>query len=235
MQGNRFFQGMRRVYARYDQFMEKQGFYIVLALCVMIIAASALYTFHFRDQWDSGGEPADAQTVGGSQQAQTLAQAQQLVESQQQLPSVPTQPPARFVQPLDGRVERDFSLTNPQFFAVANAWQVHPGIDIQAEYGALVKACGAGKVEKIWRDNAMGLCVRLSHADGYESVYAGLSETLAIQAGDPVAQGQSIGQVGDGVLAESDEQTHLHFEIWRGGAALDPIEVFLGIDNGNPS
>ena len=36
MQNNRFLEGLRRVYARYDRLMEKQGFYIVLAVCVLV-------------------------------------------------------------------------------------------------------------------------------------------------------------------------------------------------------
>ena len=42
MQNNRFLEGLRRVYARYDRLMEKQGFYIVLAVCVLVILR-ALY------------------------------------------------------------------------------------------------------------------------------------------------------------------------------------------------
>ena len=52
MQNNRFLEGLRRVYARYDRLMEKQGFYIVLAVCVLVILLSALYTFQLRDQWE---------------------------------------------------------------------------------------------------------------------------------------------------------------------------------------
>ena len=41
MQNNRFLEGLRRVYARYDRLMEKQGFYIVLGVCVLVILLSA--------------------------------------------------------------------------------------------------------------------------------------------------------------------------------------------------
>ena len=51
MQINRFFVSVKKAYERYDRFMEKQGFGIVLAVCVLIILSSALYTFHFRQQW----------------------------------------------------------------------------------------------------------------------------------------------------------------------------------------
>ena len=84
MQNNRFLEGLRRAYARYDRLMEKQGFYIVLAVCVLVILLSALYTFQLRDQWESH-LPADtgeeALAAGGSQGAQTLSDAKALVES----------------------------------------------------------------------------------------------------------------------------------------------------------
>lgn len=233
MQNNRLMQSVRRLYARYDRLMEKQGFYVVLALCVLIIAASALYTFYFREQWDSeaGDEPPLVQAAGGNQQSQTLQEARKLVESQASALSTVAPLEARpLVQPLDGRVERGFSTQEPQFFEQANVWQVHPGIDITADYGAIVSASASGTVQALWQDNERGLCVRLSHADGYETLYAGLSETLALRKGDPVSQGQAIAQVGNGVLAESDGDPHLHFEVWRNGVAIDPVAAFLGVD-----
>lgn len=38
---------------------------------------------------------------------------------------------------------------------------------------------------------------------------------------------------GNGVLAESDAEPHLHLEIWKDGRPVDPIAVFLGVDSGD--
>ena len=84
-QNNRFWQGVRKAYARYDQLMEKQGFVIVLVVCVLVIVLSALYTFHFREQWDMQKELAGVQqdaAPAGAQNDQTLQEAQTLVSSQ---------------------------------------------------------------------------------------------------------------------------------------------------------
>ena len=43
-------------------------------------------------------------------------------------------------------------------------------------------------------------------------------------------QGQTIGHVGNGVLAESDAAPHLHLDIWLNGRPVDPLGVFLGVD-----
>lgn len=222
---------LRRAYAAYDRVMEKQGFAIVLVVCVLIIALSALYTFHFRERWDMAEIPQDdAMLAGGAQQSQTLKEAQELVRSQaaQQL-ALPTEAPFRFAQPVEGFLDRDFSMLQPQLFAHAHYWRVHPGVDLQTEYGAAVAACADGTVVRVWEDAELGLCIRIRHSRGYESVYAGLSNAGYVQAGDPVRLGDTIGHVGNGVLAEGDQQPHLHFEVWKGETAVDPVEMFLGI------
>lgn len=231
-QNSRWMDSIRRVYQRYDQFMEKQGFPIVLLVCVLVIALSALYTFHFRQQWtqESQADAMEAVEAGGNQQAQTLAQAQQLIASQVSAIAVPTQAPFLFRQPVEGFLDRDYSMIEPQYFAKPNYWRVHPGMDFLADYGAPVSACADGTVVSVWQDRELGLCVRIEHGNGYESVYAGLSDASYVRKGDPVRTGQTIGHVGNGVLAEQDAQPHLHFEAWKGQTAVDPVDLFLGVE-----
>ncbi|MEG2950358.1 MAG: M23 family metallopeptidase [Clostridia bacterium] len=236
MQNNRFWQGVKRAYVRYDHMMEKQGFYVVLSVCVLVIVLSAFYTFRLRDEAEEPSLSArqeEAQSVGGAQDAQTLAEAEALVKSQgaKEALSVPTQAPFVFTQPVSGFTERGYSDTKPQFFSQSNTWQVHPGIDLQTDFGTAVLACASGTVLGVWEDNELGLCVRVSHANGYESLYAGLSNAGYVKKGDSVMQGQCLGHVGNGVLAESDAKPHLHLEIWRNGRPVDPMSVFLGVDN----
>lgn len=229
-QNDRFRQTVRRVYARYDSVMEKQGFTIVLVVCVLVIVCSALYTFHFREEWSGAAPAADDTVMTGSSQSETLMQAQALIESQgARETAIPTEAPFRFVQPVAGFLDRDFSMDEPQHFPNAHYWRLHPGIDLQAAYGTPVTCCADGRVLNVWNDNELGLCIRLQHARGYETLYAGLSDASYVQPGDPVTQGQTLGHVGNGVLAESDAQPHLHFEVWKGSTAVDPVDLFLGL------
>ena len=222
----------KRAYQRYDRMMEKQGFYVVLAVCVLVIGLSAFYTFYLRGE--AAEEPVmrneQAESVHNSQ-AQTLSEAQELVTGGGTALTVPTQAPFSLAQPVSGFLDRTFSDTEPQFFAQTNAWQVHAGIDLQAEYGTVVSACAGGTVKRVWQDNEMGLCVLIDHENGYETLYAGLSSTDYVQAGDPVMQGQTIGHSGNGVLAESDGLPHLHLEVHKNGRPVDPLAAFLGLDN----
>ena len=84
----------KRAYQRYDRMMEKQGFYVVLAVCVLVIGLSAFYTFYLRGE--AAEEPVmrneQAESVGSSQ-AQTLSEAQELVTGGGTALNVPTQAP----------------------------------------------------------------------------------------------------------------------------------------------
>jgi len=220
---------IKRVYAKYDRFMEKQGFAIVLVVCVMIIVSSALYTFHFRQVRQETQTEATESVEAGAQEAQTLLEAQELVSSMKQTVHMPAEQPFAFDPPVDGFLIRDFSLQEPQLFAAANYYRLHPGIDLQVDYGTPVKACSNGRVISVWQDKELGLCVRISHDHDYEAVYAGLSDASYVQSGDPITKGQTIGHTGNGVLAESDAEPHLHLEVWLGTTAVDPVELFLGI------
>lgn len=233
MQGSRFRDSFKRAYARYDRIMEKQGFYIVLGVCVLVIVLSALYTFYLRDETGAAPDSADtaAQSAAGSD-AQSLKDAQALIASQNaaQPLALPTESAFRLTQPLEGFLERAFNDTEPQYFEQSSMWQVHTGIDLQAEYGALVAACASGKIASVWQDNELGLCITIDHQNGYETLYAGLSDASYVKAGDPISRGQTIGHVGSGVLSEGSDNPHLHLEARRDGRPIDPLLLFLGVD-----
>lgn len=234
MEYNRFRNKMRRVYLCYDKMMEKQGFTIVLVICVLVIVLSALYTFYFREEWNNGTSAEKHEEnieAGGMQNAQSLAEAQRLIQNQTAKNiNIPTEAPFRFSQPVQGFLDRDFSMDEPQLFANAHYWRLHPGIDLQADFGTPVTACADGKVLRVWQDAEKGICIRLLHDHEYQTLYAGLCDASYVKAGDPVMQGQTIGHLGNGVIAEADAEPHLHFEVWKGNTAVDPIGLFLGIE-----
>ena len=228
-QSGSFRNRLKRAWNRYDRFMEKQGFYLVLSVCVLVIILSALYTFHFREQWPEAPHDEESLTAGSMQEVQSLAEAQALVQSDAPV-QIPEEPKLRFSQPVEGFLDRDYSITEPQLFEAAHYWRVHPGIDLQAEYGTPVTACADGRVAEVEQDNEKGLCILISHDMGYQSIYAGLSDASYVRRGDPVHRGQTIGHVGNGVLAEADAEPHLHFEVWKGQTPVDPVELFLGVN-----
>lgn len=97
----------------------------------------------------------------------------------------------------------------------------HPGLDIAVPIGTQVRASGAGTVVEVKNDNEYGKFVRLAHPDGYESVYAHSSEVY-VKQGDHVAKGQVIALSGNSGRSTAP---HLHFEVRRGGVAVDPLQL----------
>lgn len=97
----------------------------------------------------------------------------------------------------------------------------HPGIDLVAPAGVLVRAAADGVVRERAEDREYGRYLLLAHSDGYVTFYGHLSE-WTVRKGDTVLAGQAIGQVGS---TGNSTAPHLHFEIRRGGRALDPATV----------
>lgn len=229
MEKKTFWDRMRTAYRRYDRMMEKQGFYVVLAVCVLIIVVSAALTFSRRREAKIPVVVEQVEAAGGNQLAQTLGET--AAETTRPPLQVPTEPPVAFGQPVSGVTIRLYDMEEPQYFDASGTWQLHSGVDLQTDYGTPVAASAAGQVTLAGERGALGLCVEIAHSGGYSTVYAGLSEAGLVRAGDPVQRGQIIGLAGSGTPAESNDGPHLHFEVRRDGRPVDPLLVFLGIDN----
>jgi len=70
-------------------------------------------------------------------------------------------------------------------------------------------------------DSTLGKLIRISHRAGYETIYAGASETR-VSKGQHVAAGTVIALSGD---APGTLGPHLHFEMRRHGVAIDASSV----------
>jgi lipoprotein NlpD len=112
--------------------------------------------------------------------------------------------------PVSGRVIRRFDINDP----------ARQGIRIAAREGAHVVAAAPGEVVYSGGGlKAYGDLIIISHTDDYLSAY-GLNRRRLVTKGEKVARGQPIAEVGRATA----EQSQLHFEIRRDGAAVDPLK-----------
>ncbi|HVC21282.1 MAG TPA: peptidoglycan DD-metalloendopeptidase family protein [Vicinamibacterales bacterium] len=102
----------------------------------------------------------------------------------------------------------------------------HEGVDLRAAYGQDVPAAGTGKVVFAGNDGGYGLMVLLAHPGGLETRYAHLS-SIAVQDGQQVQAGQTLGRVGATGRATGP---HLHFEVIEDGRRVNPEAVGLELD-----
>ena len=108
---------------------------------------------------------------------------------------------------------------------ITNAWSEHEGLDFLGAIGMTIYAAGSGLVTFAGWDNAFGQSVLINHGDGYVSRYAHASQLL-VKEGARVDYHQPIALVG---TTGRSTGPHLHFEIIKNGAAVNPAEYLIGL------
>lgn len=133
--------------------------------------------------------------------------------------------PLVYVWPVEGEVQKPFSGSTLVYSKTMSDWRAHTGMDIQAEIGADVSACADGVIEKIQTDARMGITITIDHGDGLKSIYANLSNGNLVREGQQIRAGEVISTVGTSALFEAADESHLHFEMQRGGEWIDPATI----------
>jgi conjugal transfer mating pair stabilization protein TraG len=96
----------------------------------------------------------------------------------------------------------------------------HNGVDIAAAAGTEIRAPASGTVlRNDFQANGAGNYVVLGHADGSESKYFHMQNRSDLEVGSKVSAGEVVGQVGSSGRATGP---HLHYELWKDGAPVDP-------------
>lgn len=98
-------------------------------------------------------------------------------------------------------------------------WSGHLGIDIAAGEGAPIYAADSGVVVfSGWATGGYGYAIVIDHGNGYQTVYAHLSQ-IAASCGRSVGQGGTIGYAGS---TGNSTGAHLHFEVRYEGGFINP-------------
>jgi hypothetical protein len=101
-------------------------------------------------------------------------------------------------------------------------WSGHLGIDIAAGEGAPIYAADSGVVVfSGWATGGYGTMIMIDHGNGYQTVYAHLSNAAA-GCGRSVSQGAIIGYAGS---TGNSTGAHLHFEVRYLGGFVNPWYV----------
>ena len=105
------------------------------------------------------------------------------------------------------------------------ARKMHWGMDFTSPKGTPIYATGDGKVTRADSNSSgYGNHIRIDHGFGYVSLYAHLSK-YNVTAGRMVKRGDLIGFVGS---TGRSEAPHLHYEIFKDGERINPINFYYG-------
>lgn len=115
-----------------------------------------------------------------------------------------------FICPVQGYVfASPFGSRNGRF---------HYGVDLTAPSGTTISASDGGTVVYAGSRNSYGLLVIIDHGNGYKTYYSHCN-SISVNLGDNVSQGQSIATVGRTGNATG---THIHFEVRVNDKCMNP-------------
>jgi murein DD-endopeptidase MepM/ murein hydrolase activator NlpD len=102
---------------------------------------------------------------------------------------------------------------------------IHEGVDITTSpHNGAVLATAPGVVYGVWQQHPrFGRIVYIRHANGFTTRYAHLSR-ITVRYQQRVDRGQVIGYIGNSGVSDG---AHLHYEIRKNGASIDPVKFML--------
>ena len=122
------------------------------------------------------------------------------------------------VAPVPGPVSSRFGMRRHPILGYR---RLHAGMDFRARHGTPIVAVTDGRVTSAGRAGGCGKAVRLNHGGDLATRYCHMSR-IAVNRGQTVRRGQVIGYVGSTGLSTGP---HLHYEMYRGGRAINPASV----------
>ncbi|MBQ7737323.1 MAG: M23 family metallopeptidase [Oscillospiraceae bacterium] len=130
-----------------------------------------------------------------------------------ELPSFP------FTAPVTAAASSGFGY---RVHPLENLTKFHYGTDLAAMSGADIVSFADGKVSEVSSNETLGNYIRVSHDEGYDTLYAHCG-TVYVHEGQSVKMGEKIALVGSTGKVTGP---HLHFELMRNGVFLNP-EFYL--------
>ena len=112
----------------------------------------------------------------------------------------------------------DVKAINP----ITKKEMTHRGVDISAPTGTSVFAASGGIVKTAELLEGWGNLIVIEHSDGFTTHYAHL-EGFRVEAGDKVSKGETVATVGN---TGRSTGPHLHFEVRKEGASLNPEDYY---------
>ena len=122
--------------------------------------------------------------------------------------------------PVNGFISQEF------FLDYLFPERSHRGIDIAGKSGVPVVAAAAGRVTFSGWTPYFGNCLILAHRNGYMTFYGhNLANLKSVQ--DEVRRGEPLALLG---TSGRSSAPHLHFEIWKDGVPVDPLEFIQQVE-----
>lgn len=222
-----------------SNFFKREGFYVVLFVCLCIVATVTAITTRNNKKVDNKQQTTQSQksnpdkpnSVSLSQKDKEINNAVQVKQNenakkgetgievptkQETAVSATSQP--KFIKPVEGEIVMKYSQT-PIWWETSKSYRPNFGINVKANVGTVVKAVASGEVKAVDENGSFGTSITIYHPEsGKTTFYGNLDKEVKVKKGDRVTQGQEIGKIGKSSLRGMSEEignNFLHFEILK--------------------
>lgn len=242
----------KKIKEKSSNFFKKEGFYVVLFVCLCIVATVAAVSAKnnkmlktkppvAENKIEDKKEVADGseeikmdmqnalQVKDDSKEAKNNAQKDQSItvpKDGKDSAAVTKAADTKFAKPIEGSLARGYS-EDTVYCETLGTWRTKSGIDIKADLGTKVVAALDGVVEKVDNDSTeLGKYIIVNHQNGLKTIYANLDENVVVKQGQKITKGQQLGKTGKTAGNYSNEKygDHLHFEVMKDNANVDPAK-----------
>lgn len=220
-------------------FFRKEGFYVVLFICLCIITTVA--TIAIKKAKDSESQAKIEENnnkeislnVDDKSVNNEIQNAQRVENTQSQSESVTKEVVAnnevKFTNPIEGNLVREYTYPKP--VKLSETYQRNiKGIDVNAAVGTDVKVAAEGVVESVGKGNVdEGVTIVIKHANGIKTKYCYLDSNLVVKQGDKVTAGSVIGKVGKipVIFGVDEAEGRLNLQVINAkDDQVDPLKYF---------
>lgn len=211
-----------------EQILAGRGFYIVMILCAAIIGVS-IWSLLQKPEMPAPDEQEFDEVLSDVspveyEPEETIAPNETEETAPAEEPIEETVSEIKNVWPVEGEIQRDYSMDALQYDPTMSDWRTHDGLDLSAEIGTKVLAVQNGTVLRVFSDDLYGTTVVIDHGSGLVISYANLEQVPTVYEGDSVSAGDVIGSVGDTAKCESLQEGHLHLSAELNGESVSPMD-----------
>lgn len=231
------------------EFFGKEGFYVVLFLCLCLVATVTAISYKVSNsnkvqtEVTKSNDNSDVSANSGDKSEVTseIQNAERVANDKKQekvtdeatttetAKAVTASTDVKFNKPIDGQLLRGYTYPKPVRVDDKNQRTIR-GIDIEAKVGAEVKAAADGIIESVG-DNGVeeGMTVVVIHANGIKTKYTNLDSEVALKKDDKVTLGTVIGKVGLTAKIYNKEEfgEHLNLQVLNNkNEQIDPLKYF---------
>ncbi len=205
---------------RFGGFMKRNAFYFLIILCIASVATViALAVTH-----NSAVPDTDMNNVDGDNDSTVINPEPDDKKPDDEKPPVVQK--LTFISPCNGTISAEYNDSKIVWNASMGAFETHCAIDFTST-DMNVYASADGTIKEVGYDKLDGNYIVIEHEEGYITKYMSLESESTLKVGAKVKQGQLIGKMAATKGTESADGAHLHFEMFKNGETINPLEVLV--------